>query len=123
MHDPNQPPVFDPGPFEELKEVGGPELIQELAELFLTDTPGLIDELEEAAAAEDWDALGRCAHTLKSSAFYLGALALSDLARRIELATEAGEHAEGLALAGQPRTAFAEADAALRSACAELPPA
>jgi len=123
MADSAQPPVFDPGPFEELTEVGGPELIQELTELFLADTPALITELEMAAGEEDWAAMGRAAHTLKASAFYLGALALSDVARRIEAHTEAGQHADGLALVGEPRQAFEAAGCALRTACADLPPA
>ena len=120
MTRPTPEPLFDPGPLEELCEVGGPELVHELTELFLQDTPELLDALEAAASAEDWQALGAAAHTLRSTAFYLGALALSELARRIELAVAAGDPTEGAAIATRPREAFAEVTVALRTACAEL---
>ena len=121
MQDSQHPPVFDPGPFNGLMEVGGPELIQELCELFLTDTPGIIDELEAAVQSEDWETMGRAAHSLKSSAFYLGALALSNLAKTIEHYAQEDPQA-GAALATEPRRAFAEVTGALTKACQELPP-
>ncbi|MDF1799111.1 MAG: Hpt domain-containing protein [Planctomycetota bacterium] len=122
MQDPQQPPVFDPGPFKELMEVGGPELVHELCELFLTDTPNIIDELEAAVESEDWETMGRAAHTLKSSAFYLGALALSNLAKSIEVLA-GDDPVAGAALAAEPRRAFVEVSGALTKACEELPPA
>jgi HPt (histidine-containing phosphotransfer) domain-containing protein len=118
-----QTPVFDPGPFSELLEVGGPELVNELAQLFLDETPELIDAIEAAAASEDWEALTRAAHTLKSSAFYLGALALSEQAKELEHHSGAGAHEAAAALAAGHREAYEAASAALAQACAGLPPA
>jgi HPt (histidine-containing phosphotransfer) domain-containing protein len=53
--------------------------------VFLEDTPRLLRELERAALAPDYAALRDGAHSLKSSAANLGAMALSASARRLEL--------------------------------------
>ena len=109
MQDPSHIPVFDQAPLEELNEVGGPELIRELVELFFTETPGLIGELESAINDEDWDAMGRAAHTLKSSSYYLGALLLSDIGRVIEAAFTNGAPEAAKNFSGQSEPAFAAA--------------
>ncbi len=56
----------------------------ELVRVYLEDTPQSVAALERAAQANDVDALVAPAHSLKSTSANLGALALSDMARRIE---------------------------------------
>ena len=106
MQEPSQIPVFDRSPLDELNEVGGPELIRELVELFFTVTPELITELETALVAGDWDSMGRAAHTLKSSSYYLGALLLSDIGRVIEATAISNAPEAAKNFAGQPTEAF-----------------
>jgi HPt (histidine-containing phosphotransfer) domain-containing protein len=69
---------------EELRAVMGPEYLS-LIKLFLEDAPTHIQKLEAAAAANDIAAMVAPAHTLKSASANLGALALSAVAKRIEL--------------------------------------
>jgi HPt (histidine-containing phosphotransfer) domain-containing protein len=69
---------------EELRAVMGSEYLS-LIKLFLEDAPTHIQKLEAAAAANDVPAMVAPAHTLKSAAANLGALALSAIAKRIEL--------------------------------------
>ena len=106
MQEPSQIPVFDRVPLDELYEVGGPDLIRELIELFFSDTPGLIDELECAIVSEDWDAMGHIAHTLKSSSYYMGAVLLSDIGRAIEATSISPSPEAAKNFAGQAGAAF-----------------
>ena len=69
---------------EELRAVMGPEYLV-LIKLFLEDAPTHIQKLEAAAASNNIEAMVAPAHTLKSSSANLGALALSAVAKRIEI--------------------------------------
>jgi signal transduction histidine kinase/DNA-binding response OmpR family regulator/HPt (histidine-containing phosphotransfer) domain-containing protein len=69
---------------EELRAVMGPEYLV-LIKLFLEDAPTHIQKLEAAAASNNVEAMVAPAHTLKSSSANLGALALSAVAKRIEI--------------------------------------
>ncbi|MFT4710338.1 MAG: HPt (histidine-containing phosphotransfer) domain-containing protein [Bacteroidia bacterium] len=106
MQDPSSIPDFDKAPLDELIEVGGPDLIRELVELFFTETPGLIGQLERAITSEDWESMGRAAHTLKSSSYYLGALLLSDIGRVIEATATSGSPEAAKNFIGQSQQAF-----------------
>ena len=109
MQNPSSIPDFDQAPLDELNEVGGPELIRELVELFFAETPGLINDLETAMASGDWESMGRVAHTLKSSSYYLGALLLSDIGRLIEATAASGSPEAAKNFQGQSQQAFANA--------------
>ena len=56
--------TFDFGPA--LKRLGGDELLlKELAKIFVTDAPPVLDKLEQLIAARDGDQAARMAHALK----------------------------------------------------------
>jgi HPt (histidine-containing phosphotransfer) domain-containing protein len=121
MQNPSNIPVFDQAPLDELNEVGGPDLIRELVELFFTETPNIISDLENAMLSEDWELMGRSAHTLKSSAYYLGALLLSDIGRAIEATADSPSPEAGKNFQGQPTEAFELAKSALVDFTKNLP--
>jgi signal transduction histidine kinase/DNA-binding response OmpR family regulator/HPt (histidine-containing phosphotransfer) domain-containing protein len=77
-------PVLAMDVVEELRDVMGSEYLG-LVRLFLEDAPTHIDRLKTAAAANDIASMVAPSHTLKSSSANLGALALSAIAKRIEL--------------------------------------
>lgn len=83
-------PVLDIAVLDELRDVIGAASVAQIVELFLADAPLLIQRLEQAAATAQSDALREAAHTLKSSAANLGALALSAAALRIESGVRTG---------------------------------
>ncbi|MBB5886599.1 MULTISPECIES: hybrid sensor histidine kinase/response regulator [unclassified Xanthomonas] len=83
-------PVLEIAVLDELREVIGSASVAQIVELFLADAPLLIQRLEESAATAQSDALREAAHTLKSSAANLGALALSAAALRIESGVRTG---------------------------------
>ena len=77
-------PVLAMDIVEELRAVMGAEYLV-LIKLFLEDAPSHIQKLEAAAASNNIEAMVAPAHTLKSSSANLGALALSAVAKRIEI--------------------------------------
>jgi signal transduction histidine kinase/CheY-like chemotaxis protein/HPt (histidine-containing phosphotransfer) domain-containing protein len=81
-------PVLDPSQLDELAEFAGQET-QAIVRLFLEDAPRLVRQLEMASATPDLAAMREAAHALKSSSANVGALALSAVAKRIELGARA----------------------------------
>jgi HPt (histidine-containing phosphotransfer) domain-containing protein len=68
-----------------LDRLGGDEdLLRELCQIFLEESPKLLQTLREAVAASDSDAVMRTAHSLKGELSYLGATAASQNARELE---------------------------------------
>jgi len=82
-------PILDLSVLDELHEVAGAETAG-IIRLFLEDAPLLIQRLEIAAANRDTAQLREASHTLKSSSANVGAIALANASRRIELAARAG---------------------------------
>ncbi|MCB1877254.1 MAG: response regulator [Chromatiales bacterium] len=81
-------PVIDNQTFRELREILEEEF-DELVDTFVTETDGLIGEVEKGLAG-DMDELRRAAHSIKSASANLGATTLSDLAKSVELAAADG---------------------------------
>ncbi len=70
---------------EALDRIGGDEeLLQDLCQIFLDESPKLLQKLQQAVAAGDADGVMRAAHSLKGESSYLGAGATSQAARRLE---------------------------------------
>jgi len=88
--------------FEELRQISGDELINELIQAFLDEAPVMVNELHTALASGDVDTFRRNAHSLKSNAGTFGAEELADLARELETLarenrlTEVGQKLEKL---------------------------
>lgn len=71
---------------ENLKALGGDELLHELIDLFLEHSPGLLSNISNGQSTSDWDQVSRAAHSLKSSAGNIGAFQLQAVASNIEQA-------------------------------------
>ena len=75
-------------PFEwdaALESVGGDEaMLRELAEMFFTECPKLMEQIREHIAGADGPELRRAAHTLKGSAHVFGAEEVAGAAHRLE---------------------------------------
>ena len=78
------PQVLDESILDELGEFAGAE-VRRIVGLFLEDTPNLLRTLEQAAAEPDLARMQEAAHTLKSSSANVGAMALSAIAKRVEM--------------------------------------
>ncbi|MEX2601370.1 MAG: response regulator [Balneolaceae bacterium] len=66
--------VDDVTRFEALEEMtaGDSEMMLDMLELFLAQTPGMIQQLQTHYREENWTELGKVAHTLKPTFSYLG---------------------------------------------------
>ncbi len=70
---------------EALGRIGGDEeLLQELCQIFLEESPKLLQKLQQALASGDSDGVMRAAHSLKGESSYLGAGGTSQAARQFE---------------------------------------
>jgi two-component system sensor histidine kinase/response regulator len=61
-------------------------LLRKVADLFLADCPGLLEQIRGALAAGDGPTLERAAHRMKGSAANLSAARVVDLSERLEMA-------------------------------------
>lgn len=82
---------LDPDLVAALLELGDAEFFAELVDDFVTSTRAYLGELDSALAAGDAEAAYKAAHTMKSSAANMGAVAFSELCRSIEAAGRAGD--------------------------------
>ncbi|MDO9371890.1 MAG: response regulator [Gammaproteobacteria bacterium] len=73
---------------------GMPDLLSEMIDLYLTDTPPLLNALRQALMQGDVQAVYRTAHSLKSTSAHLGATALSALGMEIEKLGRDGDLAQ-----------------------------
>ncbi len=67
-----------------LRKADGSSVWESVARKFLTHTPKLVGEIDEAVRCRDVEALHRAAHCLKSSSACVGALGLSESCERLE---------------------------------------
>nr|MBA3481270.1 Hpt domain-containing protein [Pirellulales bacterium] len=71
---------------EALRNVGGSDaILAEMVELFATECPKQMSDIEAAYGSGNHEAVMRAAHTLKGSASLLAAKAATVAARRIEI--------------------------------------
>jgi len=84
--------TLDPAGLARLLEITGDDLefVDELVDTFFDDSQVQLAALRTAAEAADIEALIRPAHSLKSSSGNVGAVALSELCRLIEVDARAG---------------------------------
>jgi len=95
-----QPPV-DLDEFRSAMRAAGIEdIVEPMLELFVTEAAKGMDHLRAAAAAGDLDAVGRVAHSLKSSAGNVRAKSLADLLQQLENAAAEGDRAKVSSLVG-----------------------
>ena len=90
-----------------LQDEHGDELVVELVELFVSNTPMLLTAMREALAHGDSDGLQQVAHTLKGSSSNLGAEPLTSLCAALEEHGQAGEMQEAVPLIDKLEQEFA----------------
>ncbi|HAG79654.1 MAG TPA: histidine kinase [Cyanobacteria bacterium UBA12227] len=110
--------VLDPMAWEELKNIGGDEadeFISGVIDSYLEETPELLRSLQNAIEQGNAEELERTAHSLKSSSALLGAITLSQLAKKIEVIGRAGNGnlAEASVLLSQAREEYQGVEVAL----------
>lgn len=99
-----------------LDRVGGDEsLLREIAEIFLSEYPGLIDGIRDAITRKDAHTLEHCAHTLKGSVSNFGADAATNAAYQLEMLARRKNLEEAPAALRALELHFASLEPALQS--------
>jgi HPt (histidine-containing phosphotransfer) domain-containing protein len=92
--------LLDPAAIESLRAISpddNGEFLHELIDIYLTDTPQRIAEIEQSLAAENAGDLTRAAHSIKGSSSNFGAMELAAIASEIEHKGKASAFAEAQA--------------------------
>lgn len=105
--------VLAPQVLEELRLIGGEELVRELMGVFAELAPERLRLVQSSFGAGDLEATAAALHSLRSASGTVGARRLADLAGRLERAARSGD---GDQLAGGLEKLMREAEEALRAA-------
>jgi len=82
--------LIDKEAWERMKSMTGPAFLAELIDVFLKDSPGLINEMRSGLAAGDVESVRRAAHSLKSNSASFGANRLAGVSRELEMIVKSG---------------------------------
>lgn len=82
--------LIDKEAWERMKSMTGPAFLVELVDVFLKDSPELIEEMRSGLAAGDAERVRRAAHSLKSNSASFGADRLAAVSREIEMTAKSG---------------------------------
>lgn len=83
-------PLFSARMLDEIREVGGDELLREMMALFTERTPERLRAAARAQASGDLEGAARALHSLRSAAGTVGATRLAELAGELERDARAG---------------------------------
>ena len=75
-----------------IQRPGKPLVLEKILSVYLTTTPGLISEMHERALERDYETIGKCAHTVKSSSQNVGAINLARACLTLETNMRSGRH-------------------------------
>jgi HPt (histidine-containing phosphotransfer) domain-containing protein len=106
---------LDEAALDQLRDVGGDELVIELATLFLSDLDDRVAAIGAAMAEGDNTAASGVAHAVKGASLYLGLSQLADVAKRIELTQRENDQTDAPALLAEINSAAATARQCLES--------
>lgn len=97
-----------------LSGVEDPELLTDLIQMYLEDSPIKLAEITEGLANRDWERVERAAHSLKGSAGNLGAIFVQEDCDRLQVASRNAEVDSVTAGVGDLRGHFKAAEYALQ---------
>ncbi len=114
----NTAPVLDQEVLHELIQIGGEgtdSVLGRIVQLFLQDSPPLLNEIIEFLHAGQYEKLGQAAHALKSMCLSLGARSFAALCHQFELAGKQQSPSAVRMQVGNLRQQYAELCAALKA--------
>lgn len=110
-------PIIDLKVFGELRQmINKDEVLMEVVDRFLEDSPKLLGSLSEAVAIGDVAVIKRVAHTLKSTSAMLGATNLDQLCLKLEATSPASCGS----LISSLKTEYEKVEISLRQICQQL---
>ena len=100
---------------EDLRELGGDELVEELIQTFLEDAPAHLRALREAVRGGEAPGVRRLAHALKGSCGSMGTTEMARLSETLERAGASGDLSGAEELLGRLEEEFGRVGAALEA--------
>ncbi|MCA1687812.1 MAG: Hpt domain-containing protein, partial [Actinobacteria bacterium] len=82
---------LDRAVLENLRELGGQEMLSELSQMFVNDASSALRDLKEATECEDPPSVKRVAHTLRGSSGNMGAKRMAALCAELQDAGASGD--------------------------------
>ncbi len=76
--------IIDINVIDSLKEIGDQEFLDELIDIFFSQSEELMRDINDFSAKKDADSLNKASHKLKGSCLNLGAKAMSATCQKIE---------------------------------------
>ena len=109
--------IIDLAVLQELKEIAGgeSELLVEVIDCYLEDSPKLLDEMSQAIQQQQAILLQRSAHSMKSSSASVGASNLSELCKELEYIGREGTTEGADKILSQAQAEYMLVETALRS--------
>ncbi|GFZ98793.1 response regulator [Okeania sp. KiyG1] len=109
--------VIDLAVLQELKKIAGgeSELLVEVIDCYLEDSPKLLDEMSQAIKQQQAKLLQRSAHSMKSSSASVGASNLSELCKKLEYIAREGTTEGADKILSQAQAEYRLVETALRS--------
>jgi HPt (histidine-containing phosphotransfer) domain-containing protein len=107
--------IIDRAVIENLKELGGPEMFSELAEMFCDDATSSLRALREAAEGGNTHSVERIAHTLKGSSGNMGAKGMARICPELQDVGVSGDLSRALQLFDQLEEEFGRVSPALQA--------
>ena len=98
-----------------LRDEDEPDIVAELAGMFLEDARSRLDAVEEALQKGDAPAVERAAHTLKGGSGSMGAKGMSGLCAQLEDVGASGDLSQGTQLLGRIREELGRVERALEA--------
>lgn len=83
-------PLINQEAWETIKSMMDSAFLVELIDVYLNDSPQLIEQMRTGLAAGDVETVRRAAHSLKSNSASLGANRLANAARELEFIAKGG---------------------------------
>jgi HPt (histidine-containing phosphotransfer) domain-containing protein len=105
----------------ELQLEGEPDLLRELLDLFMIDTPNNLEAIGQAIATRNAEGLRHAAHSAKGSSANLGAAALAAACKELEDLGRSGTTEGALPLLERAESEYHRAVAALEQELAKVP--
>ena len=96
-----------------MQRPGKPNVLGKIINLYLQNSPGLIETVRKSVEQGDGAALCEAAHSLKSSSANLGAVSMADVCRKLEDMGREGRIDSAKALIGRIESEYKSASAAL----------
>ena len=115
-------PAIDPEAIEHLRlleDEDEPDIVGELIRLFLANTPPRIANMVSGVKSGDLVAVGRAAHSLKSSSAHLGAIGMHQVCEKLDGLKDSRHVDEAAHLVGLLQKEFEVVSRALQEIAAE----